>query len=171
MVHASLYCLAHDAVSLGEWFLTFQTYVVPSSEGVKMSQTRWHSYLGMVSPAHDWLGMWWANWGRVVLHSFQRSGTTRPVTWCHIAKTVNSFKKKCCQNLSSQQYLFGTQVLPRLPTLSCWGHTTIQFWYSGIRCHLHWPTVLSQHIPGHQTRHYLMLARNSYQITFWATIF
>jgi len=65
MVHASLYCLADGAVSPGEWFLTFQMYVVPSSERVKMSQTKWHSYLDMVSPVCDWLGMWWANWGCV----------------------------------------------------------------------------------------------------------
>jgi len=43
MVHASLYCLADDAVSPGEWFLTLQTYVVPSSEWVKISHTKWHS--------------------------------------------------------------------------------------------------------------------------------
>jgi hypothetical protein len=170
MVHASLYCLADDAVSPGEWFLTFQTYVVPSSERIKkMSPTRWHSYLGMVSPARDWLGMWRANWGRVVTHSFRRSGTTRPMTWCHITKTVSPKKMPLEPQFPTIPY--GTQVLPQLPTLSCWGHTTIQFWYSGIRCHHRWPTVLSQHIPGHQTRHYLMLAHNSYQITFWATIF
>ena len=90
----------------GEWFLTFQTYVVPSCERVKMSQTRWHSYLGMVSPARDWLGMWRANWGHVVMHSFRKSVTTRPMTWCHITKTVNPKKKM--------------RLEPQFPTIPFW---------------------------------------------------